>query len=415
MLDLAQDCFVIMPFDEKTGPTGTKVDFDTVYKGLIKPAIEKANLVPRRADEILGGNPISSKMFRALADYPYALADATFLNPNVYYELGVRHAMKKCVTIAIKDQGTEVPFDVRDVPFFSYKLGENGQVVDADITVERLASHIRACKQHSTQDSPVWQHVEGLKIKWSYPYRIGGEESVLYDLKESPTLQVGIRTGDLYDVTDIDGWVSSENDHMEMARIIDKSISSFIRYFGAERSPGGRVVRDVIFEELRKAAQNDVPASLGSVYDTTSGELEFSHHVRRIFHVATVSATPVGGLRPGDKPGRYVQNVVREVEKYNRKTTADPALKPVSSILIPIFGTGSARGDPEVITDQLVDGAVLGLRSISGGDAPTLKTIYFLGYSAREVFPMERSFARLLQRGDLVARHGPQFDVTDRD
>lgn len=411
MLDLAKDCFVIMPFDEKTGPTGRKVNFDSVYQDLIRPSIEKAGLEPKRADEILGGNPISSKMFRALADYPYAIADATFLNPNVYYELGVRHAMKKCVTIAIKDEDTDVPFDVRDVPFFSYKLSESGQVVDPENTVERLASHIRACKQHSTEDSPVWQHVEGLRVKWSHPYRIGAEQSVLYDLKENPTFQVGIRTGNLDDVTDIDGWANSENNYMEMARIVDRSISSFIRYNGAERSPGGKVTKDTVFEALKTAAEVDVPAALGSVYNTTSGELEFSHNVKRIFHVATVSATPVGGFKPGDQPGIYVRNLVRETEKYNREAANDPALKPVSSILIPIFGTGSARGDPDEIIDQLLDGAVLALRSICGRDDTCLKTIYFLGFSAREVFPMERSFAKFLNHGDLVARHGPQFDV----
>ena len=53
MLDLAKDCFVIMPFDEKTGPKGKKVNFDTIYQNLIRPAIEKAGLEPKRADEIL--------------------------------------------------------------------------------------------------------------------------------------------------------------------------------------------------------------------------------------------------------------------------------------------------------------------------------------------------------------------------
>jgi hypothetical protein len=68
---------------------------------------------------------------------------------------------------------------------------------------------------------------------------------------------------------------------MQMARHFERSISATIRYLGAKRDRAGRVVEDLIDNELRKeVGSGDVPA--GIVIPTGSGELLASHNVKKI-------------------------------------------------------------------------------------------------------------------------------------
>ncbi len=87
-------CFVLMPFGKKPDGSGRSIDFDAVYANVIAPAIEAADLEPLRADEEQSGGIIHKAMFERLLLCEYAVADLTTANPNVFYELGVRHALR---------------------------------------------------------------------------------------------------------------------------------------------------------------------------------------------------------------------------------------------------------------------------------------------------------------------------------
>src|SRR5258708_17335587 len=93
--------FVLRPFGKKPGAAGAVIDFDAVYGELIKPAVEGAGLVPLRADEEQAGGIIHKPMFERLILCEYAVADLTTANANVFYELGVRHAVKPATTILL--------------------------------------------------------------------------------------------------------------------------------------------------------------------------------------------------------------------------------------------------------------------------------------------------------------------------
>src|SRR5258707_967735 len=89
------ECFVVMPFGKKPIPdhAGREYDFDKVYRVIIQRAVQKAGLDPIRADERKGSNLIHTDMFKDLRDQAVVLADLSLHNPNVYYELGIRHVM----------------------------------------------------------------------------------------------------------------------------------------------------------------------------------------------------------------------------------------------------------------------------------------------------------------------------------
>ena len=108
-------CFVLMPFGKKTDAAGRFVDFDEVYRQLISPAVQTAGMDPIRADEERVGGSIHKPMFERLMLCDYAIADITGANPNVYYELGIRHAVRPRSTIILFAGGTPLPFERRSL------------------------------------------------------------------------------------------------------------------------------------------------------------------------------------------------------------------------------------------------------------------------------------------------------------
>src|SRR5271165_5844814 len=102
-------CFILMPFGIKPGAAGATVDFDAVYRDLIAPAVADAQLEPLRADQETNSGIIHKPMFERLILCPFAVADLTLANPNVYYELGVRHAFRPASTIQLMSEGTRLP------------------------------------------------------------------------------------------------------------------------------------------------------------------------------------------------------------------------------------------------------------------------------------------------------------------
>jgi hypothetical protein len=83
-----------MPFGSKLGPDGVEIDFNRVYNEYIRPALELAGLESFRADEEIRAGHIIADMFQELLMADLVVADLTIENPNVWYELGVRHALR---------------------------------------------------------------------------------------------------------------------------------------------------------------------------------------------------------------------------------------------------------------------------------------------------------------------------------
>jgi hypothetical protein len=154
-------CFVLMPFGQKPGPGGALVDFDEVYRSLILPAIEVAGLEPLRADEELAGGIIHKPMFERLILCEYAVADLTTANPNVFYELGLRHAVRPATTaLVFAHDGGRLPFDVALLRALPYELARDGRPAAAARDAAALAERLRAARAGTT-DSPIFQLVEG--------------------------------------------------------------------------------------------------------------------------------------------------------------------------------------------------------------------------------------------------------------
>jgi hypothetical protein len=149
-----------MPYGKKTDlATGTEIDFDKIYKLAIKPAIEEAGLEPLRGDEELTGGIIHTTMFARLLLSEYVVADLTLSNPNVFYELGIRHAVKPFTTVPIYAKIHPLPFDVDMVRAIGYNLkkGILSKEAAKNLKAELTKRIQQAINGPQANDSPLFE------------------------------------------------------------------------------------------------------------------------------------------------------------------------------------------------------------------------------------------------------------------
>jgi hypothetical protein len=129
-------CFVMMPFAMPLGGY-----YATVYD----PAIRKAGLTPIRADnEIFGAGKIMDQVWEGIQAAKVLVAELTTRNPNVFYELGLAHALSKPVVL-VSATDEDVPFDLRHIRVIYYDVKDPfwGQKL-----IEKVAENILSAIQN---------------------------------------------------------------------------------------------------------------------------------------------------------------------------------------------------------------------------------------------------------------------------
>jgi tetratricopeptide (TPR) repeat protein len=124
--------FIAMPFGTKPGPDGTPIDFNRIYTELIQPALKLAACECFRADQELRAGDIRADMFQELLIADLVIADLTIDNPNVWYELGVRHALRARGVVLIQGPRNANPFDIYTDRKLVYALRPDG-TLDPDL------------------------------------------------------------------------------------------------------------------------------------------------------------------------------------------------------------------------------------------------------------------------------------------
>jgi tetratricopeptide (TPR) repeat protein len=114
-------CFVVMPI-RKDG-TSEHAHFKSLYNVVLKPTLSAAGYEVIRGDEVQDNGAITKNIVTQLAEADLVVADLTDLNPNVFYELGVRHVFRSSGTIVIVDElrTDSVPFDLTAYRVLSYR------------------------------------------------------------------------------------------------------------------------------------------------------------------------------------------------------------------------------------------------------------------------------------------------------
>ncbi len=343
-------CFVIMPFGKKVDTLGVEVDFDRIYAELIREPIERNGLTPVRCDEIEAAGSIHEDMFEHIATAAVVVVDITSLNPNVFYELGVRHALRECVTVLIRREGVAAPFNIQDLRVIDYPAGGDTLTGARDRIHRFIANGLRSREG----DSPITPVLARLRDRLDDTRRIDTMQRFAYELLDRPGVVFEVRTGDLSKWTGIDVWVNSENTNMQMARFYDRGLSAMIRFHGAEKDENGEIVSDTIAIDLAQRLRGRESVSPGTVFETTAGALRATHGVQRIFHAAMVQGVPGAGYRAvSEMVGRCAELCLRRMDA-NVPEGGDP----VRSIAIPMIGSGAGGDDVGTVARVLVQTAV---------------------------------------------------------
>ncbi|HRD33673.1 MAG TPA: tetratricopeptide repeat protein [Rhodocyclaceae bacterium] len=171
--------FVAMPFGRKPGADGQLIDFDRIYGEYVRPALEAAGLEAFRADEEQRPGDIRVDMFQELLLADLVVADLTLDNPNVWYELGVRHALRARGVILVCGGRVSTAFDVYTERKLRYRLDAgvpHPDTLEADRQALTTMAREAMKSWAGRKISPVYQLLPNLKEPDWKSLRIGAIE-----------------------------------------------------------------------------------------------------------------------------------------------------------------------------------------------------------------------------------------------
>ncbi|MGG5890099.1 tetratricopeptide repeat-containing protein [Falsiroseomonas sp. HC035] len=154
-----QRAFVIRPFGTKTDTKGKAVDFEAIHSALIAPALAATGLGGGTTGEIVEAGNIREDMFALIIEADIVVCDITVHNANVFYELGIRHALRKKRSVLIKGGpvADATPFDILTDRYLAYEVDDPGRAAG------KLAEVIRATlADDRATDSPVFKMLPAL-------------------------------------------------------------------------------------------------------------------------------------------------------------------------------------------------------------------------------------------------------------
>ncbi len=210
-------CFVIMGYGVKTDlTTGRELNLDKTYKNIIKPAAQEAGLECNRADEIRHSGIIDEPMYKQLIDAEVVIADLSTYNANVFYELGVRHALRPRTTIAIAENELQPPFDVNHTVIHKYEhLGKDIGYDEVIRFKKELIDTINNILENENIDSPVYTYLKQLK-----PPTFKGKDDPSTENQENSKESLGTIIENAINALDNDDFLSAR-EMFKNAHLID--------------------------------------------------------------------------------------------------------------------------------------------------------------------------------------------------
>lgn len=156
-------CFVISPIGAEG--TDTRKRSDQVLKHIIKPAATECGYDANRADEISEPGIITSQVIQRIVDDQLVIADLTERNPNVFYELALRHALRKPLVQIIK-KGEQIPFDVAGMRTIPVDHKDLDSVEEAKLEIIKQIKAVEN-KSSSEIETPISVSLELQALKQS--------------------------------------------------------------------------------------------------------------------------------------------------------------------------------------------------------------------------------------------------------
>ena len=155
-------CFVISPIGEPGSETRERSD--QILNYIIRPAVEGLGYETTRADEMERPGIITRQVITSVFEADLCIADLTERNPNVFYELAVRHVVRKPFIQLIQDD-EEIPFDVYNTRTIQVN---HHNLATADEARRQIAAQINSIEQNSEDvENPISVSVDLQRMRQS--------------------------------------------------------------------------------------------------------------------------------------------------------------------------------------------------------------------------------------------------------
>jgi len=156
-----KECFFIAPIGDQGSEARQRTD--KVMEYIIEEAVSDYDYFVSRADKMDEPGSITSQIIEKIAESDLVIADLTGHNPNVFYELAVRHATGEPY-IQLIDSSETIPFDISDIRTIQYGLG----VEEADEAKQEIAAQLDALEEEEPEfDNPISRSAEMQSLRES--------------------------------------------------------------------------------------------------------------------------------------------------------------------------------------------------------------------------------------------------------
>jgi len=152
---------IIRPFGKKKDLKENEIDFDKVSDELIGPALDAVGADGRETLDIVESGNIRTDMFRRLLTADLVVADLSIHNANVFYELGIRHALRQHGTFMLRCDADAFPFDLQTDRYFTYDK-QNPTASLAGLVTALRSVKAELEKDYTAKDSPVFASLPNL-------------------------------------------------------------------------------------------------------------------------------------------------------------------------------------------------------------------------------------------------------------
>ncbi|MPX91041.1 hypothetical protein [Salinivibrio sp. VYel1] len=153
-------CFVVTPIGPEESSIRRKAQ--GILDAVIKPVLEEKGFSVFVAHEIETSGSITKQVLKHLLEDDLVIANLTGLNPNVMYELAVRHA-KRLPVVTIAEVETVLPFDISDERTLFYK----NDMAGAHELKPKMAGMIDSALEDSVPDNPIYRATESIVFQES--------------------------------------------------------------------------------------------------------------------------------------------------------------------------------------------------------------------------------------------------------
>ncbi len=157
--DMPKTCFVITPIGDSNSTIRRSTD--GLLEAVIKPVLRSQSYEVAVAHEIAESGSITKQVIEHLLSDDLVIANLTGTNPNVMYELAVRHA-KRMPVVQLAEEGTRLPFDISDERTVFY----SNDMLGVEELKKKLSKAVKTTvESKEPPDNPIFRAISATTIK----------------------------------------------------------------------------------------------------------------------------------------------------------------------------------------------------------------------------------------------------------